>query len=338
MLHFNELPFRALFRHYDGKTSGPKSTSGPIGKAISDIRDNGPTPMVGFARIPGVDFIIDQAFLVNEDQKFFYNMCRLVRNGIECTLPPFFKEKLPGAISNARWLTTASSILYLYTRTIKPTQKLIKLVSFILNVYAPVFFRIKQMPSLQMGAKHYFEAVVSARKCLSADEFKKLKKSFKTNSFMATSEYILLAGIFDDSPMIRRKSADLIIKARRLHRRDDSVRKYELPKEYLQLDTAERYFDLLDFDKLPSKFLTPPPILHDFSDDQIIEAGYGTKNLEIPRIPCHSQNCERAVAATTFASKSAIGQNKRHQFLLNLQENREKIRTQASKEEYFDLD
>ena len=39
MLHFNELPFKALFKMYDGKTSGPKSTSGPIGKAISEIRN-----------------------------------------------------------------------------------------------------------------------------------------------------------------------------------------------------------------------------------------------------------------------------------------------------------
>ena len=34
MLHGNELPFRALFYHYDGKSSGPETWSGPIGKDI----------------------------------------------------------------------------------------------------------------------------------------------------------------------------------------------------------------------------------------------------------------------------------------------------------------
>ncbi len=32
LLHFNELPFRYLFHHLDGVTTGPKSFSGPIGK------------------------------------------------------------------------------------------------------------------------------------------------------------------------------------------------------------------------------------------------------------------------------------------------------------------
>ena len=34
LLHINELPFRALFQHYDGKTSGPTAFKGPIGKSL----------------------------------------------------------------------------------------------------------------------------------------------------------------------------------------------------------------------------------------------------------------------------------------------------------------
>ena len=38
LLHFNELPFRRLFRLYDGQTSGPDSYTGEIGRAItSDV-------------------------------------------------------------------------------------------------------------------------------------------------------------------------------------------------------------------------------------------------------------------------------------------------------------
>lgn len=36
LLHFNELPLRHLFEKIDGSTTGPKSSSGPIGKAIGD--------------------------------------------------------------------------------------------------------------------------------------------------------------------------------------------------------------------------------------------------------------------------------------------------------------
>ena len=34
LLHFNELPFRALFIHLDGVTEGPSSFTGPIGKEL----------------------------------------------------------------------------------------------------------------------------------------------------------------------------------------------------------------------------------------------------------------------------------------------------------------
>ena len=33
-LHANKLPFQALFAHYDGKTAGPTSFKGPIGKEL----------------------------------------------------------------------------------------------------------------------------------------------------------------------------------------------------------------------------------------------------------------------------------------------------------------
>ena len=33
-LHGNDLPFRAVFEHYDGKTKGPVTWTGTIGKAL----------------------------------------------------------------------------------------------------------------------------------------------------------------------------------------------------------------------------------------------------------------------------------------------------------------
>ena len=101
------------------------------------------------------------------------------------------------------------------------------------------------------------------------------------------------------------------------------------------MDTAENYFDLLDFNELPAKYFTPPPILQFYSDEEIIKAGKNQFQLDIPKVPCHSQNCERAVASTTFASKNAIGVQKRHQFLLNLQKSREQIKTRATKQQFL---
>ena len=336
MLHFNEIIFKSLFHHYDGPTSGPKTTSGPIGKQISDIKSSENTPIVNFKPIKGPEFYCDKSLLENHDQNYFWRICHLVKDGPEeASLMGFFEISKPGNISNARWLTTASSILYVYIRTENPSHELYRLANFIINCYAPVFFKIKQERLVQNGAKHFFQALFLARECLDKDEWKEVKKAFVRNCFMATSEYILLAGLFDDDLWVREKSGQLIIKARKSKRK--GVRKYELPKKHLRLDTAKSYFDLLDFDKLPRKFFTPPPILQDFSDDEIMKAAKGETVLVIPEIPCHSQNCERAVAATTFASKKAIGHKKRHEFLLNLSKNRQLIKTHATKEDYTNL-
>ena len=83
--------------------------------------------------------------------------------------------------------------------------------------------------------------------------------------------------------------------------------------------------------------MTPPPLLRDYSDDQLKKVAKGEMEIELPKIPCHSQNCERAVAATTFASKKAIGQTKRHEFLLTIQKSRAQIKNHASKKSYFEL-
>ncbi len=50
LLHFNELPLRALFYHLYGNTSGPKSFTGPIGKLVAGDLDS--NPGVPFALIP----------------------------------------------------------------------------------------------------------------------------------------------------------------------------------------------------------------------------------------------------------------------------------------------
>ena len=54
LLHGNELPFRALFAHYDGKTAGPSSFKGPLGKELETVLTQ--RRVVDFAPIPNNDF------------------------------------------------------------------------------------------------------------------------------------------------------------------------------------------------------------------------------------------------------------------------------------------
>ena len=53
------------------------------------------------------------------------------------------------------------------------------------------------------------------------------------------------------------------------------------------------------------------------SDDDLRRCSEG-EDIDLPKIPCHSQDNERAVADTTKAATSVTGYQRRHGFLLNL--------------------
>ena len=61
----------------------------------------------------------------------------------------------PGPIHHARWTTLVNRLL----RTIHPTSELSRIVHFIVNYYAPVWFRIKSKPICTDGPKNMFYAI-----------------------------------------------------------------------------------------------------------------------------------------------------------------------------------
>ena len=118
----------------------------------------------------------------------------------------------------------------------------------------------------------------------------------------------------------------MILKARR--KNDPSeLRLFEKPKVIKY--KAKNYFELLDKNEI-----FEPPLLRQFSNERLLQCAAGD-DLPLFNIPCHSTNTERAVQNTTKACETVIGQEKRHAFLLNLSENREKVSTHFSKKDFF---
>ena len=334
----NELPFKHLVFLHDGKSVGPKASGGPIGKAIQEFRSpNFIMPkIVDFKPVPAPDIEVDQCLLVNNDQKYLYQMFCLVKDGYGylATLGYEFENLQPGEISLARWVNTACSHMRLYVSTLEPTEQLERIVHIIMNLYCPTFFNIKQNYLIQDGAKNFCDAVQMARNCLNDDEWKVAKKVYERNSYYAHPEAILLGMICDE--FHREAAADLIIKARRYHSNDNTVRQYDMRKfkKYLNWSPVD-YSHLINLRKLPQKLLTAPPILAPYSDDFLLEVAAGTQSLDLPKIPCHTQDVERAVADTTRASKTKVGHDKRHKYLLNLGKNRSIIARDAKKSTFL---
>ena len=82
LLHANELPLRAHFAFYDGKTAGPPSFQGPLGRELQG--DLTMRKAVHFARIRNEDFpkLPDEVVAdLSNDQEYLYDICWSIMAG-----------------------------------------------------------------------------------------------------------------------------------------------------------------------------------------------------------------------------------------------------------------
>lgn len=128
LLHFNELPFRHLFIHLDGTTSGPNAFKGPIGKQLKYSSD---LEVTKFQKISCALPDISPFNILSTDQQYLYRMCLGISSG---NIPSELSNMQPGKLCHARWLTTANSVLRIYVGSDNPTESLILLVRYILQV------------------------------------------------------------------------------------------------------------------------------------------------------------------------------------------------------------
>lgn len=157
LLHFTELLMRHMMEEVDGPTNGPRAFKGPIGK---DLPSCPQLAVIEFSPI-STDLAgeLDPADL-STDQQYLWRMVQVVASG-DC--PPTLAELDVGPLSHARFLTLACRILRLYVGTVGPSEKLVTLATFVMQVYAPQWFAIKQYSSCTDGARHIFKAIERCR-------------------------------------------------------------------------------------------------------------------------------------------------------------------------------
>lgn len=229
------FPLRHLISYLGFQTSGPLGFSNEFGKALVDCNSR---PIQPFTRINAeIPVILNND--LSTDQQYFYDICQAVINGV-CTESLAMRE--PGKIVHSRWLTTANRILRLYVSTIDPPNNIIILVTYILKVYAPIWFMIKIHPSIFWGAKHVHQQIILSR-YLPDDTKLIIDPVIQRNSYFAHPECLLLAMLADSREHIR-KLAYLRIKKSRLQQQKGCVRKYQIPKIIF---TAQEYYEIIDW-------------------------------------------------------------------------------------------
>ena len=162
LLHGNELPFRALFIHYDGKTSGPTAFKGPIGKALQkDLTQKTP---VQFEKIENKDFPMlpdNVIFDLSYEQDYMYHMGWSIIRG---WLPEDFCFREPGMLHHARWNPLANRLMLKYVTTKNPSYKLKRLTHISVEFYVPSWFWIKSHPHCVDGPKNLLKMIEFSRK------------------------------------------------------------------------------------------------------------------------------------------------------------------------------
>lgn len=306
-MHFNELPLRHLFQHLDGMTTGPNSYCGRIGKELAGCEKLSPA---NFLRITGnLPNISDEVLKdLSKDQKYLFEICKWIESG-SCS--PSLKSRSPGTISHARWLTTANRILRLYVSSSYPSKNLITLVTFILNVYAPMWFAIKNQSHCYFGAVHVFNCIIWTR-YLPADLKSIVDKVIQKNAFFARTVNLALAMLVDENKTIRKMAVDNIKEARKILTQNQNIRVLKIPQINFN---AEHYVEM---NKCQDLNAWNPPLLQRFSNETLekcIETTFNVVYNELKNIPCHSQAVERNVRLVSEACDYSYGEEKREGFI-----------------------
>ena len=310
MLHGNELPLRHLFQSCDGGqgTTGPDSFAGPLGAACKE--DVHLLDLVTFSPIfSTVEELPPEVWKdLSSDQKLLYRYVIAIRDGM---VPPSLISLRCGPINHSRWLTLATRLLILYTRTPNPCDGLKTVVQFIVQVYAPLWFKLKKNNNFIYGPAAIFTAISLINQQPESVR-NVVRRVVQHNAWFAEIGIMLCAMLGSDERRVREKAVEIILKRRseplkkpksRLLR---GIRKIQVSP--LQWE-AESWDQIIDWSKVA---IHEPFILERLSKEQIAAAREAP--LVFPAFPLHSQSVERAVKNTSESStKVRKHQNKQKQ-------------------------
>lgn len=261
---------------------------------------------------------------LSQDQKYLLHICIGISNG-ECD--DSISHRSPGALNHARWLTLANRILRLYIGTKKPAQRLKDIVKFILTVYAPAWFSIKQNSSCTDGSVNLFNIIRSCQ-YLKGEQQKVVRKSIQHNAYYAHPENVLLSMLFDKKNEYAREKAVEYLEVINTNETSKSgFRKFVIPELNFN---ANSYFGMVNFNNLE---LTVPPMVSNLNKDTLETLYKSDVGKKISQIPCNSQAVERYVKTVTEAA-SHVSDSHRHGVILNTLSSRAKIPKFSSKNKF----
>ena len=322
--HGNELPLRHLF----AKSDGGHGTSGPLGKEVAgDVHVKN---VVKFNPISSTLGELSPAVWkdLSRDQQLLYRYTRAVHEGL---VPENLVHQVAGPINHSRWLTLAIRILQLYTRTTVPDAGLMNVTRYIVQVYSPVWFKIKKDSKFVNGPSNIFSLLQLVK--LQPEEVKTIVKPvIQNNAYFAESGILLCAMLESSSESVRQAAVKKIREIRENPPKKPrarvltGIRKHIIPE--LQWE-ADSWDSIIDWNSVR---VHEPQILSDLSLEELESAV--SSPITFPELPVHSQSVERAVKLVTEASSTVCGEDNRHKWILSVNSSRKARKQFDSKKDY----
>ena len=128
-----------MCKEFIGPTNGPSNHKGIIGDEIQNCENI--EIFEDFVIMHGTPLPEFELIDLTTDQAYLYRIIKVIESDvIDYEL---FKLK-PGKIFHSRWLTIANRLCRLYVTKNNPETELTLLMPFIVSVYGPSWFEIKQ--------------------------------------------------------------------------------------------------------------------------------------------------------------------------------------------------
>ena len=307
-LHWNELPLRAIFTAIDGQSTGPNTFLGNIGKqaAIDKHTQN----QVKFDPIPTLMIELPPDVLkdMSNDQLMLYHYTLGINNG---EVNQVWASRKCGPLNHARWLTLGCRIMACYTRTLKPTQKLVKLTKYIVRVYSPTWFRFKSSNGLAEAPEIVLELIHRLEDLKDPEISRIVKKNIQNNTYALLSENFIYSLVCNDDYQVRNIGLKAILRIRSESRTFENQPFKKIPPINFK---AACWTELISLDDV--SILREPPVTSDITDSEIQSHIDDKTKPNLPNLPLHSQSVERAVKLVTEASLNFYGEESRHQAIL----------------------
>ena len=306
-LHHLEKLFEHLFKHYGGLTSGPRTlTSYWNSLIVGDVHKREINKDFKVMPNEWLLGIIDGMAVgknLSNDHAQFLALVKIVITG-KVTEAAFRRI---GPFNNARFTTTESRILRAYISLSEPDDCVVRMVHFLVYVWAGCFLNGKMFPAHHfVGPKLVLLEVMLIKKHCGPTETAVLQNAININGQFIHHENIILNLLHSPDETERRLGVQIILMKRDQHPSCSVLRSF-VPDDHR---VNMRALSLSELNIVPlSAAVHEPPATERLSRDQVIS--FLDKPMET-LFPISSVSVERAVKETTSVSLMAASEVQRN--------------------------